>query len=249
MVSNKQQNSRYSNKRICYYCGNLGETREHVPPKCFFGDTLHNPLTVYACKQHNEGKSKSDQVMLKAMLYPLRPTTDIQYQFDTKLKWDDSRKGTLDSYKKIAQPTKIKGISAPIEVVHMTTVDLNEWILQLTAGIMFGVYQCSVVDWNNSVTYCWDYIPQDITYPLTKEQIEAWTCKQKENYIDLAPSKWHGPHYPKSVDYPESHYTYRIAPHHKVWIVEHTFFQQYRFWGSFVLDDDNAHALMEQMNS
>lgn len=248
MASTRQQNSRYNHQRTCYYCGNFGESKEHVPPKCFFVDTPHHPLTVSACKPHNVGKSTSDQVMLKAMLYPLQPMTDIKDQFDTKIQWDDSRKGTLDSYKKIAQPTKIKGISAPIEFVHISsTVSLREWVLQLTAGIMFGVYQCSAINWNNSVTCCWDYIPQDITCPLTEEQIKAWECKQKVDYIDLAPARWYGPHYPPTVNYPESHYTYRIAPHHKVWVVEHTFFQKYRFWGSFVLDHDNAYALMNKV--
>ena len=42
-------------------------------------------------------------------------------------------------------------------------------------------------------------------------------------------------------------YIWRIAPYEKVWIVEHCFFQQYRFWGSFVLPEADSRLLRQRL--
>lgn len=49
-------------KEVCYFCGEQKETREHVPPKCFFSPG-HNLITVPSCKKHNNQKSDLDESM------------------------------------------------------------------------------------------------------------------------------------------------------------------------------------------
>ena len=57
-------------KRICYWCGKEASTREHVPPKCFFPDSVDSEgkkinrsqlITVWACREHNNKKSDFDE--------------------------------------------------------------------------------------------------------------------------------------------------------------------------------------------
>lgn len=53
----------------CYACDQVGDTKEHVPPKCFFPkDQRENLLTVPSCKKHNCRKSSSDQLMMNFFL-------------------------------------------------------------------------------------------------------------------------------------------------------------------------------------
>lgn len=56
---------------ICYRCGALAVSREHVPPLCIFpekkdthGDFRKNLITVPSCDEHNSQKSKEDEFLL-----------------------------------------------------------------------------------------------------------------------------------------------------------------------------------------
>ena len=60
------------NKNECYCCQEIAETKDHIPPKCFFpkkedlpqgylDKTRGNLITVPSCKQHNNGRSKDDE--------------------------------------------------------------------------------------------------------------------------------------------------------------------------------------------
>lgn len=60
---------------VCYWCGKLATSREHVPPKCLFpegkdvkqiyGQSFRNNLiTVPSCDKHNTEKSNEDQYLM-----------------------------------------------------------------------------------------------------------------------------------------------------------------------------------------
>ena len=54
-------------EKICYYCGKKASSREHVPPKCIFLDSVdgkknkNNLITVPSCYEHNTAKQKDDE--------------------------------------------------------------------------------------------------------------------------------------------------------------------------------------------
>ena len=59
-------------RKICYWCGKEASTREHVPPKCFFPDSVdadgkkinrNQLITVWACQKHNNNKSDFDEYL------------------------------------------------------------------------------------------------------------------------------------------------------------------------------------------
>lgn len=56
-------------KNVCYWCGELASTREHVPARCFFpSETLDGKkwdrlITVRACEKHNNAKGQFDEYL------------------------------------------------------------------------------------------------------------------------------------------------------------------------------------------
>ncbi|NFI05220.1 hypothetical protein FC959_12555 [Clostridium botulinum] len=65
-------------KEVCYWCGNLATSKEHVPPKCLFpedkdvggiiGRTFRNNLiTVPSCDEHNMSKSNEDEYLMTCL--------------------------------------------------------------------------------------------------------------------------------------------------------------------------------------
>jgi hypothetical protein len=80
--------------RTCYACGNRGTTKEHVPPQCLFPDakdTLDgrdhrkNLITVRACVDHNNTKSKDDELLLWVLGTNLLANAVGLRQAETKL--------------------------------------------------------------------------------------------------------------------------------------------------------------------
>lgn len=59
----------------CYYCEKIGNTVEHVPPKCLFPkvedfgvDYRKNLITVKSCEQHNCEKSGHDETLRQMLV-------------------------------------------------------------------------------------------------------------------------------------------------------------------------------------
>jgi len=63
---------------ICYYCGKVASSREHVPPKCLFpeekdlADGLNyrkNLISVRSCDEHNSKKCKDDEYLQLILIH------------------------------------------------------------------------------------------------------------------------------------------------------------------------------------
>jgi hypothetical protein len=60
-----------SQKEQCYCCEKIATTKDHIPPKCFFPEKKHlgndssdyrsNLITVPACLEHNNSRSRDDE--------------------------------------------------------------------------------------------------------------------------------------------------------------------------------------------
>lgn len=66
------------NEEICYWCGRLATSREHVPPKCLFPENKdvkeiydqsfrNNLITVPSCDEHNMEKSHDDEYLMACL--------------------------------------------------------------------------------------------------------------------------------------------------------------------------------------
>lgn len=67
-----------SKDEVCYWCGKLATSREHVPPKCLFPERKdiykvydksfrHNLITVPSCDEHNMEKSREDEYLMACL--------------------------------------------------------------------------------------------------------------------------------------------------------------------------------------
>ena len=59
-------NNKRTKADLCYMCEKLGETIEHIPPRCFFPkkqEFRKNLITVPSCHEHNTEKSGEDEYM------------------------------------------------------------------------------------------------------------------------------------------------------------------------------------------
>ena len=72
-----------NNSHFCYWCGAPANSREHIPPRCFFPNKITQEgmikkqeyshlLTVPSCEEHNNRKSKGDEYLL-AHIAPFAP--------------------------------------------------------------------------------------------------------------------------------------------------------------------------------
>lgn len=63
------------NQEICYWCGWVATSSEHVPPKCLFPESKdvkgiydrsfrNNLITVPSCDKHNMKKSHDDEYLM-----------------------------------------------------------------------------------------------------------------------------------------------------------------------------------------
>lgn len=66
------------NEEVCYWCGKLATSREHVPPKCLFPEMKdvkeiydqsfrNNLITVPSCDEHNMEKSHDDEYLMTCL--------------------------------------------------------------------------------------------------------------------------------------------------------------------------------------
>ena len=64
-------------EKMCYYCGKKASSREHVPPKCIFLDSVdgkknkNNLITVPSCYEHNTAKKARINNLSNSIFYSL----------------------------------------------------------------------------------------------------------------------------------------------------------------------------------
>jgi len=79
--------------RECYWCESIGDTDEHVPPRCLFpeqkdsgGNYRRNLITVPACAEHNSGKSKDDEFLMAVLSAAVGGNSLAYRQTSTKVR-------------------------------------------------------------------------------------------------------------------------------------------------------------------
>ena len=78
----------------CYFCGQPGTSREHVPPLCIFPeakdsfgkDWRTNLITVPSCEEHNLKKSKDDEFLMACVTATVGNNGAAYLQTKTKLR-------------------------------------------------------------------------------------------------------------------------------------------------------------------
>ena len=89
---------------ICYYCGKVASSDEHVPPKTIFPkskdsadnrDYRKNLITVRSCEEHNSAKSRDDEYLLYILAMCLPSNALAKHHFLTKIQRAINRRPAL----------------------------------------------------------------------------------------------------------------------------------------------------------
>lgn len=103
-------NKSASVKRSCVYCGDKGDSRDHVPPKSFFARPRPSDLiTVPSCKQCNGGASQDEEYFLACYMLGVAGATDAGRRlWDEKLARMYARRGILRAITRAMRPVRVR---------------------------------------------------------------------------------------------------------------------------------------------
>lgn len=132
---------------VCYWCGSLATSREHVPPKCLFPEEKdmkglfdksfrNNLITVPSCDKHNMKKSYEDEYLM-ACLSGVVGNNDVAYVHNaTKVKRAKER--NIDMIKiDVEDILKVEEKEFPIQWVTVDNYKLTHSFEAIARALYF----------------------------------------------------------------------------------------------------------------
>jgi hypothetical protein len=151
---------------VCYYCGtkltrgkNGNKSAEHIPPKMLFQGFKCDSITVPSCPIHNLSKSNQDQTLISGLLqtldagnYILHPDVMFAIQHETGKSTFGLTKNKAKTRPFFKNPTGDLANLPPVSQIDYPT---NDWIKQITAGLVFDATQKydSAINWDTAVIH------------------------------------------------------------------------------------------------
>jgi len=225
-------------EEYCYFCGEKATSKEHLPPKQFFKGFTVDKLTVPSCEKHNTDKGGDDEAIVKAMLLSLE-RNNLVLNNDIKLALDKVRPHYKQVKKKVTEKAIYKHNDNHFEfVVLEKNVDLADWIIKLSAGLIW--YKTKDFDSNNKFAKA--YVFERNSYPVY--EIPADISSYKEEYdrkmklIKLLDEiEWIKGWNDKKIKYPETIFKYFYKIINKNIYIKYIFYQQFTFYIEIELSD------------
>lgn len=135
--------------KVCYKCGKIATSKEHVPPICLFpeqkdvggADFRKNLITVPSCEEHNTQKSNDDEFLLATIAGVVGNNVLGYVQTKTKVKRIHNRKGKryIEEIAKNHKELTIKSKEG-IEFSVMTGLFDNKRLIKCFQHIACGLY-------------------------------------------------------------------------------------------------------------
>ena len=122
--------------KACYFCGDKKASKEHIPPQQIFKGFKINRITVYSCDKHNSKKSCKDEAIVKAMLMAIDNSFNIKITPELAKALEEVEEH-LDQVKKLIKKEQIIKDSKEKTICLDESVDLDNWIKQLSAGMIY----------------------------------------------------------------------------------------------------------------
>ena len=122
--------------KACYFCGEKMTSKEHIPPQQIFSGFRINRITVYSCNKHNSQKGYKDEAIVKAMLMAIENSFNINITPELEIALEEV-KTHYDQVKKLVTKEQIIVDSKEKIICLDKSVDLDNWIKQLSAGMIY----------------------------------------------------------------------------------------------------------------
>lgn len=244
----------------CYFCGSEATTMEHIPPKQLFRGFDCDCITVPSCIKHNCEKSGEDQAIVSSFLIPMknyiRTTKNNENKFSNNIKkairvasssFERTKYRVLNKPFLEQMPEEIKNL--PKVAFLKAPINLINWIRKLTAGIVYdgiGKFDDSI---NWETINCWSTEYYDsklfsnqndkVNLLLKYENIMQWlNTKEWINGWSAYPRK-----------YPTDIYSFYFCFDFGDITIKHCFYENYNFYASFNLTNENKIILLNKLNA
>lgn len=229
-------------KERCYFCTRLATSREHVPPKQMFKGFECDSLTVPSCDEHNSKKCGHDQAIISAFLTPLH-TGRNRYPIEPDIEKAISlAKPSFERSKRFAVKSQFlkdppRGLENLPDLAHLDpSVKVSDWILQLTAGLIYSKIDLSstTISWSKATTWSPDWFPTVTPGSLVHhEAVERIKVNQRQRAIlDKLNWKQGWSAYPRP--YPNTIYMFHIHVFSDKYImIRHKFYNRYTWYVTF----------------
>ncbi|MFW6009133.1 MAG: hypothetical protein ACOCP8_07710 [archaeon] len=226
-------------KKRCYYCGSPSVvSKEHASPKQLFKCFICDKITVPSCEKHNENKSMDDESIIKAMLMSLDNLSE-KYKYEEKILKLINK--TKPHFSQVKRNVKSKLISDKLpsslkkEIAHISeNVNLNEWIKQLTAALVYSVI--NKYDPSNKFVEGFVFRPFWISDRVINKGIEniVKNIKRKKQFQEfLEECEWFKGWRSGKNNYPESIYKFYFSIIDESMIFKHIFFKRFNWYVIF----------------
>src|SRR3954447_2286562 len=100
--------SRKRDRGPCVYCDKPATTRDHIPPRCLFGENKpSNLVTVPACEKCNNGAARDDEYAMRLALVEGTQRTQAGREVDEAFNRAIARpqaKGLLTGFMRTVHP-------------------------------------------------------------------------------------------------------------------------------------------------
>ncbi|MGB1286103.1 MAG: hypothetical protein ACPG7F_06185 [Aggregatilineales bacterium] len=241
-----------SGKRVCYYCGNRGTNKEHIPPKVLFRAFGSDAMTVWSCDTHNTDRAEQDQAIISGFMksldagnYHLSPDVSIAINYA-------KNNGTFQTTKHNArlEPFILNPQNFPKQLPDVAFVNfpMDDWLKQITAGLTYFATQKFDPDIN------WDDAIVHSPYFLTKDNCKFANHSQNNlfelfNGIEERTQTWE-----KEINwlngwtkgkkpYPSSIYRFYVGFSPKVILFKHVFYDSFVGYVAFELTEMTRKSL------
>ncbi|MCT4599136.1 MAG: hypothetical protein N4A50_14810, partial [Vallitalea sp.] len=138
------------NEDICYWCGELATSREHVPPKCLFPENKdvkdiysqsfrNNLITVPSCDKHNMKKSHDDEYLMACLSGRVGNNGVAYIHNATKVKRARIRNPKIIKVDK-GDILHVKGQQFPVQLITIDNYRLMHSFEAIARGLYFYQY-------------------------------------------------------------------------------------------------------------
>jgi hypothetical protein len=225
---------------LCYFCGKIANSREHIPPKQVFKGFSINRITVPSCNEHNTQKCGEDEAIIKSMLLSIARNNNIILTSEL-LKALNEVKNYYKQVKKTVTEDKIY-LDCDKNVVCLDkNINLNYWIKELSAGMIW--YKIKYFDADNK--YIESKVFERNSYSNNKRYLIDFEKERNEKIKLQTLSEiglWNDGWIPKV--YPENLYLFKYKFIKSTILMKHIFYKCFVYYNLIEISNETKNKLL-----
>jgi len=227
--------------KVCYFCGEIANSKEHLPPKQIFKGFRLNRITVPSCDKHNTSKSGEDEAIIKAMLLSIE-NSDNKKLSPELIKALNIVKRHYSQVKKTVTKEKVYSDYNKNIVCLNSSIDLSHWIKELSAGMIY--YKTEYFDHKNdflkSIVFERNSYSKNTTLKLIDFENERKNKIKLQNLFENF--IWNASWLPQNI-YPKNLYYFEYTFMNEKILIKHVFYKSYTYYNMIKITEETRKKL------